>query len=448
MRKKLLALLMCATMVLGTAVTASAYTADDVTAAGKIVDQYNYFKAEFNAGKFNETTDKEIKFTTNYVDGNTSFIFNYGLKNAKDGNGNYVTEVKLDKDNKKPLTKVNNPVKEGEAVVNTTATAVSGVKTLLGSDIVVATGDTTSRANVSVKAGDVLAVQESGAVHFYYVAANDTYKNVTANGARLASNQAIHRTTAGSDYACEGDTVLTLTEYDSTVLTGTKVNGSVQDVFGVDVDGYIPLEDKATTLVKAYTTLTDNYYVMVSDATDDKIDIAEALSNGIITKDAVAVNMQFYKLDNSVVPNRNLSTTATEYGFKCLYHYTASRTDETVKVATDWLSRTNLKSATGVSVYILDEYIPTVTDFFQRLGSVYKIADVVDGKFSADYLVSGTYIFDVAAATDNAGQADADKPATDTTSSPKTGDVAPIAALAVVMMGAFGAMVVASKKRA
>ena len=30
MRKKLLALLMCATMVLGTAVTASAYSADDV----------------------------------------------------------------------------------------------------------------------------------------------------------------------------------------------------------------------------------------------------------------------------------------------------------------------------------------------------------------------------------------------------------------------------------
>ena len=160
--------------------------------------------------------------------------------------------------------------------------------------------------------------------------------------------------------------------------------------------------------------------------------------------------MQFYKLDNSVVPNRNLSPTATEYGFKALYHYTASRTDETVKVATDWLSRTNLKSAAGVSVFILDDYIPTVTDYFQRLGSVYKVADVVDGKFTADYLVSGTYIFDVAAATDNAGQADADatKPAADNTASPKTGDVAPIAALAVVMMGAFGAMVVASKKRA
>ena len=36
----------------------------------------------------------------------------------------------------------------------------------------------------------------------------------------------------------------------------------------------------------------------------------------------------------------------------------------------------------------------------------------------------------------------------DGTTSTKTGDVAPIAALAVVLMGAFGAMVVASKKRA
>ena len=72
------------------------------------------------------------------------------------------------------------------------------------------------------------------------------------------------------------------------------------------------------------------------------------------------------------------------------------------------------------------------------------------GKFDVTFSVvegQSVVIFDVDAdaAKDNAGQADADKT---TTSSPKTGDVAPIAALAVVMMGAFGAMVVASKKRA
>ena len=49
----------------------------------------------------------------------------------------------------------------------------------------------------------------------------------------------------------------------------------------------------------------------------------------------------------------------------------------------------------------------------------------------------------------NDGVSDKDATSTtDTAASPKTGDVAPIAALAVVMMGAFGAMVVASKKRA
>ena len=66
-------------------------------------------------------------------------------------------------------------------------------------------------------------------------------------------------------------------------------------------------------------------------------------------------------------------------------------------------------------------------------------------------MVLGTAVTAVAAPSNddykNAGQADADK-TTDSTSSPKTGDVAPIAALAVVMMGAFGAMVAASKKRA
>ena len=64
-------------------------------------------------------------------------------------------------------------------------------------------------------------------------------------------------------------------------------------------------------------------------------------------------------------------------------------------------------------------------------------------------MVLGTAVTAVAAPSNddykNAGQADADKT---TDASPKTGDVAPIAALAVVMMGAFGAMVVASMKRA
>ena len=65
--------------------------------------------------------------------------------------------------------------------------------------------------------------------------------------------------------------------------------------------------------------------------------------------------------------------------------------------------------------------------------------------------VDGVFVFDKG---ELAAEPEADKndgvsdKTTDNTASPKTGDVAPIAALAVVMMGAFGAMVVASKKRA
>ena len=170
---------------------------------------------------------------------------------------------------------------------------------------------------------------------------------------------------------------------------------------------------------------------------------------GTISKNAVAIDVQLYKsipTDNNYYDALN----SVQYDNEKLVAVDFSRNEESANVKADWLSRTNLKKADGVAVFVLDNNVPTYTKYFERLGSVYKVAEVKDGKFTPDYLVSGTYIFDeVAAAADNAGQSDADtKPATDNTSSPKTGDVAPIAALAVVMMGAFGAMVVASKKRA
>ena len=100
--------------------------------------------------------------------------------------------------------------------------------------------------------------------------------------------------------------------------------------------------------------------------------------------------------------------------------------------------------------------------FDQNLGAVVKdfvkVATVaVDKTITFDNnatFVDGVFVFDkgeLAAepeADKNDGVSDTTAPTTDNTTSPKTGDVAPIAALAVVMMGAFGAMVVASKKRA
>ena len=91
--------------------------------------------------------------------------------------------------------------------------------------------------------------------------------------------------------------------------------------------------------------------------------------------------------------------------------------------------------------------------------SIYPISTVAtdvaisDTKFTFDVTFTGdsdVIIFDQAGdASNNDGVADTTTAAAaNNSASPKTGDVAPIAALAVVMMGACGAMVVASKKRA
>ena len=434
MRKKLLALLMCATMVLGTAVTASAYSADDVDNAKDVIKQYDKFIAEYN-----ETAAKKIKFTTTYVDSatNSSIMYTYGIVDDNAGvpkASDYTENVKLDpEDDKIAFKYVGKDIAKTTATIDTTAVSTNGYKQL-----VVNTSPTG-------KTAFLVAVTEGATVHTYYA----TVASATAGQTLTAGQFVMRETTPASGAIVASDHIATLTEYNAKKATGDAIIGSgfQDDVYGLDVDGYIPLQDTTKTVLTAYTTLTDNYYALVSKSTA-VADIAEALAKGTITKDAVAVDVKFFKLGAKPVPSVNLSATATEGSFMNFYYYSASRADETVKVAADWLSRTSLKKASGVSVYLLDKNIPTVTEYFQRVGTVYKIADVVDGKFSADYLVSGTYIFDVAAATDNAGQADADKPATDTTSSPKTGDVAPIAALAVVMMGAFGAMVVASKKRA
>jgi hypothetical protein len=123
----------------------------------------------------------------------------------------------------------------------------------------------------------------------------------------------------------------------------------------------------------------------------------------------------------------------------------------------DWLSRSSAKNANKVYVINPNYDVDKIATYFFKIGSVYEVSDFADDAFTSSYIVSGTYIFDtVEDASQNDGVNDeattaatTAAPAADTAAtSPKTGDVAPIAALAVVMMGACGAMVVASKKRA
>ena len=413
MRKKLLALLMCATMVLGTGVTAFAYNNDDIDAADKIVKQYDQFKGEFNDGAFGKTTDKDVTFDTTYVKADKSISYTYAFT-AADSNsfvkvGPSTDEAKAAKINGKALVKTNNVI--GDAVV--TGTSI----------------------NKSVTVNDVLSLNDGITTNYYYVAS----VGEATEGATLVV------TTPGLKNAY-------LVKYNPTLATGKLINGKAADfattsaAFGIDKDGYIPAAATTATM-KLYSTLSDGYYVAVSDASKSKVSIAEALSKGTISKNAVAVNMQFYK----TIPAG--SKDANEYGFKELISVNASREDTNVSLKADWLSRTNLKKADGVDVYLVDPNVTITTEYFQKLNDVFKVATVSDGQFTADYLVSGTYIFDVATdASNNDGVSDntttAAAAAANNSASPKTGDVAPIAALAVVMMGACGAMVVASKKRA
>ena len=456
MRKKLLALLMCATMVLGTAVTSSAATLveADYKAADTIIDQYYLFAGEFNNGKFGTETWTEATFVSNYERvGGAVAQYKYAFKTNKT-DGDYVDYVKVNAKNV-PYVNVSGKGKATATVDSNSVTNLRQVVLSATDYAAVAAGDT-----VLVKAND--GAQD----HYFYISDADNYTVNDTNvynstlavkadskvtNASVSTGDAVIKITSNADRK-----VLTVKEYNPNDKTSISEyvpdkQAKLQDDFGVDVDGYIPLaaSGEDAKVVKLYTTVSKDYYVAVSDAKSDKVDIANAFHEGLISKDAVAVHFDFYKLDTAAVPVLAYTAgPANQSTMQKLRYCVASREETPVSLTTDWLSRTNLKSASGVSAYILDEFVPSTANTFTRVGSLVKVADVADGKFTADYVISGTYIFDVAAAADNAGQADSDTAATTGDKAPKTGDVAPIAALAVVMMGAFGAMVVASKKRA
>jgi hypothetical protein len=183
------------------------------------------------------------------------------------------------------------------------------------------------------------------------------------------------------------------------------------------------------------------------DFDDLRLAVAEALSADALSTSARAVRIKLYQygvsngtpfLTEVVYPNKTVSIAAQN----------------------DLLSRTGLKAAT-VDAYFVSTTIATDEDGVQyrKLGSLASSLDTSAAyktfNLPLAYTVDNGYvvIFDKSA---DESQNDGVASETTTTtaasetaaSSPKTGDVAPIAALAVVMMGACGAMVVASKKRA
>jgi hypothetical protein len=467
MRKKLLALLMCATMVLGTGVTAFAASpsATDYTNAKAIIDQYSagkgYVEYEYDAAK------SPVTFTTQYVSSNAAnnVIYYYSFTGTN-------SSVKTDSTGKKAWTKTSGVTFDITAIDDIHG-AISVTKTGATSDYINNSGSalnpsSTALSTASTKPGigdlDKAVLKDKNGNLYYATVSTASagtklgvgqyrvYDYTTVTAGTTANNVAV---------ALTADCAIVTIEGFTKAETGTVVTGddAKKDTYGLDADNYIAREDSdASKTILQYTkAVSDGYWVNVTKAgSTAQTPIAAALADGTISKNAVAVQIDFYTTRySSAVAKANDRATGTEYGFLTLDKVNAQLSDTEVTFKADWLSRSNAKNAN--TVYVLDNNVDTLINYFTKTGTIYKVSDFADGKFSTNYITSGVYLFDyVEDASQNDGVSDTDTTATTTAAaasttaatSPKTGDVAPIAALAVVMMGACGAMVVASKKRA
>jgi hypothetical protein len=211
----------------------------------------------------------------------------------------------------------------------------------------------------------------------------------------------------------------------------TLFSADTKDVTG---SGLTAIKYTSAKSIKTYTTT-----------------FAKALENGVLTKNAVAVVLTAYASVGSVN-----ETPGTSKWLK-LNEVSTPVEGFSVTSLTDLLSRTSLSDS--INIFNINDQIYTIDseigDTIFTLGQVASDIDITGSKFTFTLPLSGAdnvIIFDQAEAESNndgvASETTTTTASQTAASSPKTGDVAPIAALAVVMMGACGAMVVASKKRA
>ena len=416
MRKKLLALMMCATMVLGTGVTAFA-----ATSASDAKKVYGENAEKFMAEYYPE---EEVVKADAYNGSNGTVEYGY-LDNADTTLGQY-SPVVIFKSNGDTATKNQYYPATAVSAVNFTATEVGG-KSLseTASDRI-----TTAITNGSVTAADVYAVEVK--------VDNSTAKQVVAvKVTGTTGNLGVDSTIATEGF------VTNTKRYVKAASVGTLVKGTDKLLKSTDEDGY------------------GKIYASLGYTSIDPSALISAIDSKVFTKDAVAVKVTAYLQGTVATVDLGLEKQNVYNGnAKILYNIDKLQAG-TYTFDSDLISRTGFKDAEAVNVFQ-----PTIaaTKFDVEAGTLVqdfvKVATVEVGKTitfdnDASY-VDGIFVFDKGeAASNNDGVSDSDATtaasdaaASTTTSSPKTGDVAPIAALAVVMMGACGAMVVASKKRA
>jgi hypothetical protein len=469
MRKKLLALLMCATMVLGSsAVAFAAPSDDDWTAAGKVLSKGSDITAEYESANIKATA---------YVAGvgTGTYAFTTKAYNSVAKSYDVYDAVKVDSDTK-ALLYVGAPLDltaygtANDFGVNTTDVKTKNNEAQTGYGVATAGEYVNVSAVISYYLGklsgssstDIATVQAAGKT---YAAGKHASQLGMTDGIivniknSLGTVEARWLTLKTDDDPTDASAVKwTDTGYN---LTSSTVYGSKKYY---TEDGYSFTLDKTDSInsyfkaTKASGSDGSTYAYTVKQITADntsnyadiQLSIAEAIAAGTLSTDARAVKLEFYQYyvgaNNTPVLNKIVYPNATV----------------SLPVANDLLSRTGLKAAT-VDAYFISDTMATDTDLnkaYNTLGlagstldtsAAYKTFDLpIVNTASNGYVI----IFDKSAdESQNDGVADETTttaaPAAETAAtSPKTGDVAPIAALAVVMMGACGAMVVASKKRA
>ena len=401
---------MCATMILGTAVTAvAAPTTEDYANAKKVFSNGAKITDELDTNG----SEKKVTVTVNVErEGGVTYGFYNGAA------------VRLNEKGDKTLKYIGNitygdGVKKGAGVVNASVVASEAIdlaKDELGDDAIL--------DNVTVA----------------YVA------NISA-----VDNQPEYKVAVAT---LNGKTTANITDADVVVNYYSLKNAAkfvsneeAADFMTKDKYSYDETGRKPDTALIQTSSDEGSYVFSITDISynDRGLDmVANAIADKTLTKDAIALVFDAYQIV------KNTESDKAEHPY-VLKRVAAPVAAVTLTMENDWFSNTALLGKTLKAFRVSDTW--SSDGKYYRLALAQSGLDLSTpyGKFDVTFNIIedgfSMVIFDVddAAAKDNAGQADADA---NKTPSPKTGDVAPIAALAVVMMGAFGAMVVASKKRA
>ena len=424
MRKKLLALLMCATMVLGTAVTASAATSEK-DAAKVYGDNYDKFAEEYyptdSIVKADAYNGKKGTVEYGYLDGTAAGLAAQFTPVVVYKAGDTIDALGVEKNQYYAAKAVMKVAKKLEVTEGASESVAQAAERRVAEGV----------TNGSITADGVYAV---------------TVKDDNANSKQVVTVK-LASGTASYDNFTEGyvtntDLYVKAPKDGDAVAAKKLVKGSKNILKSTDEN--------------AYGTLYAN--ISAGNALKDDLDaVISAIDSKVFTKDAVAVKVTAY-LQGTIATEKLDLEYENIYGGNAKLLYNVDKLQAgTYTFDSDLISRTGFKDAAAVNVFQ-----PTLartkfdTDFGALVKDFVKVATVEVGKtitFDNDAtFVDGVFVFDKGelAAEPEADKNDgvSDTATTDNTTSPKTGDVAPIAALAVVMMGAFGAMVVASKKRA